>query len=102
MSAYLDKSQGVTFVYSNIYQLYLKAKHAKLDEPFKIERPAKSKLVDVSDSIKQSQVKEFKPRSFEVPMGVKEAEAKALKQNMGSMEGLKKNLENLKDALELC
>ena len=99
MSAYLDKSQGVTFVYSNIYQLYLKAKNSKLDEPFHVERPAmkKEKIIARVDAA-QAEIKEFKPRAFEVPMGVKEAELKALKQGTESIVGIKKNLDGLKDA----
>lgn len=95
MSAYLDKSQGVTFVFSNIYSLYTKAKYAKLDEPFRADR-----VLSRADALKKAQVeiKEFKPRQFTVPMGVQEAEAKVLQQRQNSMENLKKNLDSLKDA----
>ena len=101
MSAYLDRSQGVTFVYSNIFKLYLKAKNAKLDDPMPVERiqVKNDKIIREADFLKQSQVKEFKARTFEVPMGVKEAEAKALlKRQDAPMEALKENMKGLKDA----
>jgi hypothetical protein len=106
MSAYLDKSQGITFVYSNIYQLYKKAKNAKLESPFVIE---KAKTEKVLKKMEQQKVEAFVPkeltnpsgqRAFPVPMGVKEAEDKALKQNLKSLGDLKKNLANLSNAHE--
>ncbi|MGZ3651538.1 MAG: hypothetical protein ACXVB9_11955 [Bdellovibrionota bacterium] len=108
MSAYLDKSQGVTFVYSNIHELYRKAKDAKLDSPFVAERshvvggeqPRVLKAKDVK-------VEEFKPaelkseeRPFPVPMGVREAEEKAKRLNMRPVANLQKNLNDLTDAHE--
>lgn len=101
MSAYLDKSQGVTFVYSNIHELYKKAKESKIDAPFVAER---------SRVIKQGQAKveEFQARelsaegerTFAVPMGVREAEEKAKAQNMRPVANLQKNLNELTDAHE--
>jgi hypothetical protein len=111
MSAYLDKSQGITFVYSNIYQLYQTAKNAKLDDPFIIERlkkhaapaPAVSKVIKAKDAVVgEFQPAELKPavneRPFEVPMGVKEAEEKAMRQNMRPLANIQKNLNELTDA----
>lgn len=102
MSAYLDKSQGITFVYSNIHELYRKAKESKIDAPFIAER---------SRVIKQGQVKvdEFQARelavtegerTFPVPMGVREAEEKAKRQSMRPIANLQKNLNELTDAHE--
>src|SRR4051812_9664407 len=97
MSAYLDKSQGITFVYSNIYQLYKKAKDAKLDSPFVAESPR---------VLKEAKVEEYTPRTLEserpfpVPMGVKEAEEKAKLLAMRPVANLQKNLSELTDAHE--
>ena len=109
MSAYLDKSQGVTFVYSNIHELYRKAKDAKLDSPFVAERhhvAGGSEQPRVLKA-KDAKVEEFKPaelksdpkeRPFPVPMGVREAEEKAKRQNMRPVANLQKNLNELTDA----
>ena len=98
MSAYLDKAQGVTFVYSNIHSLYKKAKEAKLDEPFVAEQPRVIKAAE-------AKVAEFQPaelksevRPFAVPMGVREAEEKAKRLNMRPLSNLQKNLSELTDA----
>lgn len=102
MSAYLDKSQGITFVYSNIYDLYKKAKDSKLDEPFVAEsaRVMKKDTANVSSF----QPKELTPkdgeRPFAVPMGVKEAEEKAKRLNARPVANLQKNLNELADAHE--
>ena len=100
MSAYLDKTQGVTFVYSNIHDLLLKAKNAKLDSPYVAEQPRVLKAKDVK-------VEEFKPaelkseaRPFPVPMGVREAEEKAKRQTMRPVANIQKNLSELTDAHE--
>lgn len=112
MSAYLDRSQGFTFVFSNIYDLYKKAKDSKLDDPFlaeiKPEIKTEMKREDLGRVIKSNdprfQVKAFKPeklnsdRSFPVPMGVREAEEKAMRQRANPLYELKKNLSELKDA----
>ena len=112
MSAYLDRSQGFTFVFSNIYDLYKKAKDAKLDDPFlaeiKPEIKKELKKEDFGRVIKNNdprfQVKAFSPeklnseRPFPVPMGVREAEEKAMRQNAKSLHDLQKNLGELKDA----
>jgi hypothetical protein len=111
MSAYLDKTQGVTFVYSNIHELYRKAKDAKLDSPFIAERsPAVAPLAPAAERVIKAgtaQVGEFTPgelksdaRPFPVPMGVREAEEKAKHQNMRPIANLQKNLSNLTDAHE--
>ncbi len=108
MSAYLDKTQGVTFVYSNIHELFLKAKNAKLDSPFIAERPS----VESARVIKAKDVKsveDFKPvefkseenaRPYAVPMGVRDAEEKAKRLNMRPIANLQKNLNELTDAHE--
>lgn len=102
MSAYLDKSQGITFVYTNIHELYRKAKDAKIDAPFAAERPRVLKEG-------QAKVEAFQPktletaageRTFAVPMGVREAEEKAKKQAMRPVANLQKNLAELTDAHE--
>ena len=102
MSAYVDKSQGITFVYSNIFDIYKKAKEAKLDAPFIAETGRVLKN-------KEAKVQEFKPknieakdgeRTFTVPMGVREAEEKAMKANMRPISNIKKNLSELTDAHE--
>lgn len=111
MSAYLDKSQGITFVYSNIYDLYKKAKDAKIDAPFAAERAPATKeaprVLKVQDG--ELKVEEFKPqaletpsgeRPFAVPMGVREAEEKAKRQNMRPVANLQKNLNELTEAHE--
>ncbi len=87
MSAYLDKSQGITFVYSNIYDLYKKAKNAKLETPFVAERSS-SRVIKAEEA----------PREFAVPRGVKEAEEKSLREKLYSVKSLQKNLDNLSDA----
>lgn len=83
MSAYHDKSQGVTFVYTDIYKLYKKAKDSKLDSPLVFDK-------------QKEDVKTV--RNFTVPMGVKEAEAKSKK--IGSLVELKKNIDSLANAHE--
>jgi len=108
MSAYLDKSQGVTFVYSNIHDLYKKAKESKLDAPFVAARmPAESPRVLKAADVKAAEV--FRPqelkapateRPFPVPMGVREAEEKAKQMNMRPVANLQKNLNELTDAHE--
>ncbi len=102
MSAYLDKSQGVTFVYSNIFDLYKKAKDSKIDAPFVAER---SRVIKAGEAkIKNFHAKELNApegeRPFPVPMGVKEAEEKAKRQNMRPVANLQKNLSELTDAHE--
>lgn len=102
MSAYLDKSQGVTFVFSNIHQMYKRAKEAKIDAPFVAERVSARVLKK-----EEAKVEEFKPaelktteRTFAVPMGVKEAEEKAMRANMRPIANLQKNLSELTEAHE--
>jgi hypothetical protein len=104
MSAYLDKSQGVTFVFSNIFEIYKKAKEAKIDAPYVAERTSASARVIKKEDAK---VEEFQPaelktteRTFPVPMGVKEAEEKAMRANMRPIANLQKNLSELTDAHE--
>lgn len=100
MSAYLDKSQGITFVYSNIFELYKKAKDSKIDAPF----ATPSRVIKAKDvkSAELFQPKEIVPpageRPFAVPMGVKEAEEKARKAR--PVANLQKNLSELTDAHE--
>lgn len=105
MSAYLDKSQGITFVYSNIYSVYKKAKEAKLDSPFAVDSARVIKKAHAS----AQKVEEFEPRTLEakegertleVPMGVKEAEDKAKRLNARPIASLQKNLNELTDAHE--
>lgn len=102
MSAYLDKSQGVTFVYSNIFNVYKKAKEAKIDSPFVVDRAPASRVIKKEEA----KVEEFKPvelkgeRTFPVPMGVKEAEEKAMRANMRPIANLQKNLSELTEAHE--
>jgi len=104
MSAYLDKSQGITFVYSNIYDLYIKAKEAKLDSPFVLDRAKVLK----SETANLNGVQSYEPKEFVRPQGVVEAEALA-KENTtqekvskasGSISNLQKNLKDLSDAHE--
>lgn len=107
MSAYLDKSQGITFVYSNIYDLYKKAKNAKLETPFIAERSS-GRVIKAAEFAQQEQrVENFQPkaletkgaeRNFNIPRGVREAEEKALKQKLHSVKSLQKNLDSLSDA----
>jgi hypothetical protein len=96
MSAYVDKNQGFTFVYSNIYDLYQKAKNAKIDGPFVAERPRVLK----NQKFEAFQAQELNPqgheRTFPVPMGVKEAEEKA--KRFRSVNILQKNMEDLSEA----
>lgn len=108
MSAYLDKSQGVTFVYSNIFQLYRQAKEARLDAPFVAPRPVAPKtqprvLKDTDAKVETYQPKELnsgEARTFPVPMGVREAEEKAKRQAAHPVASLQKNLSELTDAHE--
>lgn len=109
MSAYLDKSQGITFVYSNIFDLYKKAKDSKLDAPFAVEtlrasEPAMGRVIKAADVAKEAP-KAFAPaelkttetqRTFPVPMGVQEAEERARK--LRSVQNLQKNLSDLNSA----
>ncbi len=94
MSAYLDKSQGITFVYSNIYDLYKQAKEAKLDSPFVAER---SRVIKAEGS---QTVEEFQPKEFPRPQGVIEAEQKAETKVSHPVTNLQKNLKDLSDAHE--
>ena len=105
MSAYLDKSQGVTFVYSNIHDMYKKAKEAKIDAPFVAAPAAAARVIKQG----QAKVEEFQARelstekgerTYAVPMGVREAEEKAKRQNMRPVANLQKNLNDLTDAHE--
>ena len=110
MSAYLDRTQGFTFVFSNIYELYRKAKDAKLDEPFVANlRPEKQAVKEgigrvIKHGQAQEKIKEFKPekvsseRTFSVPMGVREAEEKAMRQKARPLSELQRSLGDLKDA----
>jgi len=107
MSAYLDKSQGITFVYSNIYDLYKKTKEAKLETPFAAPKAESSARVIKAEIKEQRIITEYQPkalhtkngeRPFPVPMGVKEAEEKALKQKLRSVQSLQKNMDNLSEA----
>ena len=102
MSAYLDKSQGITFVYSNIHDLFQKAKEAKLDSPFVAEQPRVIKAaVAKVEEFKPAELKtELNDRTFPVPMGVREAEEKAKRLNMRPVANLQKNLNELTDAHE--
>jgi hypothetical protein len=109
MSAYLDKTQGVTFVYSNIHELYRKAKDAKLDSPFIAERAPAAPLAPAAERVIKAgsaPVGEFIPgelkseRPFPVPMGVREAEEKAKRQNVRPIASIQKNLNDLTDAHE--
>lgn len=101
MSAYLDKSQGVTFVFSNIHQAYRKAKDAKIDSAFLADR-APARVIKKEEA----KVEEFKPtelkseRTFPVPMGVREAEEKAKRATMRPIANLQKNLSELTEAHE--
>ncbi len=117
MSAYLDRSQGFTFVFSNIYEIYRKAKDSKLDDPLVVERMkktdpaarqhAKGRVIkagspEAESARKLSELSELKPegneRTFPVPMGVREAEEKAMRQNMKPISHLKENMGKIEDA----
>ncbi len=98
MSAYLDRSQGITFVYSNIFSLYKRAKDAKIDAPFVVERPRVIK--DGADVADYEAPKLETERPFAVPMGVREAEEKAKRLEMRPLGKLQKNLSELTDAHE--
>ncbi|NUM88720.1 MAG: hypothetical protein HUU37_05920 [Bdellovibrionales bacterium] len=116
MSAYLDRSQGFTFVFSNIYEIYRKAKDSKLDDPLVVERIKKADpsarqrsgrvikagTPEAESARKLSELSELRPengeRSFPVPMGVREAEEKAMRQNMKPISHLKENLGKIEDA----
>lgn len=101
MSAYLDKSQGITFVYSNIFDLYKKAKEAKLDAPFVAERSRVLKNAPVAESFQPSElVAPEGERTFAVPMGVREAEEKAKLKESRPVANLQKNLADLSNAHE--
>lgn len=109
MSAYLDKSQGVTFVYSNIFDLYKKAKESKLDAPFVAARMPATDSPRVLKAADLKAAEAFRPeelkapateRPFPVPMGVREAEEKAKQMNMRPLANLQKNLNDLTDAHE--
>lgn len=106
--ARLDKSQGFTFVYTNIYDLYQKAKKSKLDVPLAVKNGHVIKGTD----LKKSQVREAEVKAFEDlkkrkiteadfvrPMGVQEAERKAMEKVARSpLSNLRKNLDNLTEA----
>ncbi len=102
MSAYLDKSQKVTFMFANIFALHSTAKNSKLDSPFITEQ---ARVIKGSQAI----VEEFKPkelqpavneRPFSVPAGVREAEEMAKRRSIHPIANLQKNLNELTDAHE--
>lgn len=102
MSAYLDKSQGITFVYSNLYEIQKRAKETRLDSPFVVSNERVIKKIDAE--AKSFQPAELKAREdqrpFAVPMGVREAEEKARRANARPIANLQKNLSELTDAHE--
>jgi hypothetical protein len=102
MSAYLDKSQGIMFVYSNPQTLHQQAKESRLDAPFAVERP-RGVLKAAEAAVEEFKPKELEPaahrRTFPVPMGVREAEEKVLKAAR-PVANLQKRLGELTDAQE--
>lgn len=104
MSAYLDKSQGITFVYSNIFELYKKAKEAKLDDPFVAERPRVVK--NATASLSAFQPSELRPgageRPLAAPAGAREAEEKEkrIAAPLRPVARIQKNLNDLSEAHE--
>ena len=89
--AKLDKSQGITFVYTDLYELYKKTKNTK---SAKLDDIAVFKRCGVSKSL----------REFPHPMGVKEALGKKqeirreFQRSVDPLASLKHNLSGLSDA----
>lgn len=103
--AKLDKSQGFTFAYTNLYELYKKAKESdtaltdiEVSSPLAVKRA----VAEPKQASLRSQVAVNGDRSFAVPMGVREAEEKmerkAIPGAMDPLESLRKNIDKLGEA----
>lgn len=64
--ARLDKSQGITFVYTNIYELYQKAKKAKLNSPLAVKN---SRIIKGNESLRRAEIDAFDALRKEVGAG---------------------------------
>lgn len=99
--AKLDKSQGFTFAYTNLYELYKKAKNADLaNHDIEVASPL---AIRREIAPKQSTLRaEMGERAHVVPMGVREAEEKmerkAIPHAADPLEALRKNIDRLSDA----
>ena len=101
MSATLDKKQGITFLYQDLYTVFNKARsgtHASIasnDSPRVIKKSE-------DPSVQAYQAKELdlnkSNRHFPLPLGVREAEQKATAKKVAAMQELRKNMENLSGA----
>lgn len=104
--AKLDKSQGFTFAYTNLYELYKKAQNAEnaLNRDIEVPSPlAVNRRADAS--AQQANRTEGQPefiRTHVVPMGVQEAEAKMRRKPIPAiqdpLESLRTNIEALGEA----
>lgn len=97
--ARLDKSQGITFVYTNIYELYKKAKQVAQEEQGPVV-VSQGKIL-TGEEAKKVQTIDWKKanRNHIVPMGVQEAERKAMEQKgQNPFNRLKKDLKELAKA----
>ncbi len=92
MSAYLDKSQGITFVYSNVFDLYQQAKKAKLDSPYVAERPRVMK--EASETVSK-----YEPKELKADASLAQADTEKMKLNQ-PLSNLQKNLKDLSSAHE--
>jgi hypothetical protein len=94
MSAYLDKSQGITFVYSSIFELYKQAKEAKLDSPYVAERPRVMKEAN-------SQVSNYEPKELKAEHSIEMTKLDSEKSKLNQpLTNLQKNLKDLSSAHE--
>lgn len=106
MSANFDSSQGVTFLFKNVYQAVKQAQNNQNAQSNIAEMAAPVGKVIKADSeaIQPYFPKEIEPkygaRKFAVPMGVMEAENKAANQRIQAMSQMKKNMADLTSAHE--
>ncbi len=102
--AKLDKSQGSTFAYTNLYELYKKTLEAEnsqksnieVTSPLAVKRNVAPKREELRTKIANGD------RSFAVPMSVREAEEKmerkAVPHTSDPLESLRRNIDKLGEA----
>jgi len=94
MSASQDKTQKVTFVYSNLYQLYKKGQEQPTG-PVPVIRKA-SKILKADNLRQSAAVREFAPAEF-IGKRVPKPEVVLRAEDNQALESLKKNLNDLND-----
>ena len=99
MSATQDKTQKVTFVYSNLYQLYRKGQDAPAQQAQAVpavHRVAPSPILKVDQLQTSGAVREFTPAEF-IGKRVPNPEVVLRAEDNRALEGLKKNLSDLNE-----